>query len=207
MISGGITVNGIMNAVPGSIAVASATATPATINGSGNINLTVNRNLLNIPADKGLILDWSVTLNGIDREGSDNDNNALLMVVRGAFEIKGNAMVKGNSNGNGTTAGGTCVSGEILIMSGGEVSGNYCDVGAGGVKITDGGIFTMTGNKVTGNIVFNGAQVRCGSQAKLSPCRGIVPYLILLHGSKTMTECLYTVGHSPWQRAPSYRAI
>jgi hypothetical protein len=60
----------VYDADHGAINVVSVATSPAIINGSDNINLTNNGTLLEIPVEKGLILDENVILEGTRGERS-----------------------------------------------------------------------------------------------------------------------------------------
>jgi hypothetical protein len=159
-----LTVNSTVNASGGGIVAASDSAAPATLTGSGNIKLSSNGSLITIPAGKKLILDGDVTLKGrkIDPDGADN--NASLVVVNGALEMKG-GVITGNADNNGD-GGGVWVSGApgapaVFTMTGGEISGNSDSMAGGGVQVIDHGSFTMSGGEISNNTAayYGGAGV------------------------------------------------
>jgi len=83
---GSILTVSVYDADHGAINVVSVATSPAIINGSGNINLANNRTLLEIPVEKGLILDENVILEG---QGVSVANAAALVLVNGELVMKG----------------------------------------------------------------------------------------------------------------------
>jgi len=79
----------VYDADHGAINVVSVATSPAIINGSGNINLANNRTLLEIPVEKGLILDENVILEG---QGVSVANIAALVLVNGELVMKGDVI-------------------------------------------------------------------------------------------------------------------
>jgi hypothetical protein len=155
-----LTVNGTVNARGdsghgGSLNIDSAKANPATINGSGTINLKSKGCLLGVWKDKKLTLD-GVTLVGLA------DNNDSLVVVGDGGElvlksgkITGNTRISTRISEEWAGGGGVHVWQAKFTMEGGEISGNatqgdkYAE--GGGVIGDRGSVFTMTGGTISGN--------------------------------------------------------
>jgi hypothetical protein len=144
-----LTVNGVVNAKAEGINIDSAAASPATINGSGTIQLKSKGLLLGIWEGKKLTLD-GVTLVGL----KDNDKPVVEIGNGGEFVLKSGA-ITGNTrvNNEGTFGGGVMVGG-LFTMEGGEISGNSARGGkgghGGGVAVGE-GTFAMQGGAITGN--------------------------------------------------------
>jgi hypothetical protein len=139
-----LTVNGTVNAKAEGINIDSAATSPATINGSGTIQLKSTGRLLNIGGDKKLTLD-GVTLVGLP------DNNWSLIDAKGGEFVLKSGKVTGNTiaTTGGTPGGGVTINGGIFTMTGGEISGNNARE-AGGVAIGR-GTFIMKDGIILGN--------------------------------------------------------
>jgi hypothetical protein len=141
-----LTVNGTVNAKAGGINIDSETASPATVNGSGTIQLKSKGCLFVIQDNKKLILD-GVTLVGLP-DNSDTlvrtENGGELFLKSG--KITGNTIVKEG----GTPGGGVSVFGGIFTMTGGEISDNNARE-AGGIAIGGDGTFIMENGIILGN--------------------------------------------------------
>ncbi|GAB6393623.1 MAG: hypothetical protein MdMp014T_2996 [Treponematales bacterium] len=152
--SSALTVNGTLNAAPGNISVASAAATPAVINGSGEISLTGTGNLLTIPANKGLVLD------GVTFRGSTSVSNVSLVTVSGELVMQSGA-ITGHTGQNYNGSGGVKITGGVFTMKGGAVSDNKIVTShkGAGVYIDGGGTFNLEDGEIKGNTCGSGAGV------------------------------------------------
>jgi hypothetical protein len=153
-------VNGTVNAKAEGINIDSAAANPATINGSGTINLSGKGTLLNINNGRKLILD-GVTLVGI----AENDDE-FVEVGKGGELVMKSGTITGNAwAGDSGNGGGVVVNGGTFTMEGGAITGNNAGIG-GGVFISEGGTFTMSGGEISGNSAdrYGGGGVRVSGQ-------------------------------------------
>jgi hypothetical protein len=175
-----LTVNGMVNAKAEGINIDSVAASPATINGSGTIQLKSKGPLLGIEEGRKLTLD-GVTLIGLP--GNDNSvvdvggefvlksgtitgnsrtdpgdrgpsgmGGGVFVPDVGTFTMEGGA-ITGNSavrRGGGVCNGGT------FIMKGGVIFDNSADIGGGVSNVDDGNIFIMEGGRIQGSTDSDG---------------------------------------------------
>ena len=155
------TVEGTVNAKADGITIDSAAANPATVNGSGTIQLKSKGNLFVIWDNKKLILD-GVTLVGLkDNDGSLVEFGGSEFVLKSG-KITGNhghgvkfydggtfTMEVGEISGNGD--GGVIVFNGSFTMSGGTIANNSRDNNGGGVYLAEGASFIMEGGTIYGN--------------------------------------------------------
>jgi hypothetical protein len=190
-----LTVNGTVNAkaTAGSasfgIVIMPGPAVSATINGSGIIHLKTQGVLLAIMAGQTLILEGTVTLDGLATGttypgtstpypsgigGDAMDNVSHVVFVAGGLDMRGGT-ITGNyntvSSQTGTHGGGVEVnkyqggdgSGVAnFTMSGGAITGNGSARAGGGVNVCKGGTFIMEGSA---EISLNSAGVEGGGVA------------------------------------------
>jgi hypothetical protein len=141
-----LTVNGTVNANDWGIITNSAAATPATINGSGTIQLMGEGGLIFVRRSK-LILD------GITLVGVKNNPDPLVVVAESGEIIMKSGVITGNTNIINGHGGGVNVSGGTFIMEGGAITGNNTKGGLGGAGVfVFTGVFTMKGGVISGNI-------------------------------------------------------
>ena len=152
-----LTVDGTVNAKAGGITIDSAAASPATINGSGTIQLKSKGRLFGIIWEgKKLILD-GVTLVGLP----DNDKPVVEMGNGGEFVMKSGAITGNTRVSNEWSSGGGVGVWEygLFTMQGGTISGNRAQGGkgggGGGVAVYM-GTFTMSGGTISGNTAEGG---------------------------------------------------
>jgi hypothetical protein len=161
------TVNGTVNAKAEGVNIDSAIATPATINGNGNISLKSKGRLLVIRDGKKLTLD-GVTLVGL----ADNSNRLVELgeggeLVMKSGKITGNTHIEDeSSNGGGASVsegGGVSVKGGIFTMNGGEIYGNTAKSGkggfGGGVFVGNSGSFVLKSGTIADNSADAGGGV------------------------------------------------
>jgi hypothetical protein len=143
------TVNGTVHAKAEGVNIDSAIATPATINGSGNISLKSKGRLLVIRDGKKLILD-GVTLVGL----ADNSNRLVELGEGGELVMKSGAITGNTNTEEFANGGGVNVIG-TFTMEGGKISGNTAKgvrtANGGGVFVSGGSTFTMTGGTISDN--------------------------------------------------------
>jgi hypothetical protein len=174
--------NTVAETANGRILVESVTASGATINGNGTIDLTGTQAahqglLLGIDTGKKLTVTGGVTLKGL-KNGVDGDtvnNTAPLIGVMGALEMSGSARVMGNADSStsegingGVTGGGVIVAmGTFTMSDSASVSDNTSGGGGGGVIVAMGAVFTMSGNaSVWGNTAaHHGGGVNVNTQS------------------------------------------
>ena len=120
-----------------------------TLSGTAGSLFTVNSGV-------NLVLDSNITLQG-------TENTASLVKVNsgGRLEMKGNAIITGNSIAiYSTGGGGVYVDGGTFDMSGGTISGNAVANEGGGVYVGNSGIFDMSGGTISDNTAgFSGGGV------------------------------------------------
>jgi hypothetical protein len=164
-----LTVNGTINAKAAvsitsfGIAILPGVPASATINGSGIIHLKTQGPLLAIMAGETLILDGTVTLDGLrtiadgGTDAGDTMNNVGHVVfVAGELDMQGGT-ITGNYNTATYDGGGVEVNGGYggtakFTMSGSaKVSGNRTIHDGGGVNVCNGGTFIMKGSAEVSN--------------------------------------------------------
>jgi hypothetical protein len=151
----------------------------ATIKGSGTIHLKTRGTLLAISDGQKLILDGTITLDGLRAVadgGTDGDamnNIGHVVFVAGELDMKGGTITGNYNISTSSDGGGVEVNGgnAKLTMSGSaEVSGNRTSKGGGGVNVVHGGTFIMEGSaKISGNIAAlggGGVRLNKGSYSK-----------------------------------------
>jgi hypothetical protein len=144
-----LTVDGTVNTKAEGINIDSATASPATINGSGTISLKSKGRLLGIWEGKKLTLD-GVTLAGL----SDNDKPIVEMGNGGELVMESGKITGNTINSKGAGGAGVGVwEGGTFTMKGGTISGNTANgsMGAEGGGVVVAGTFTMEGGEISGN--------------------------------------------------------
>jgi hypothetical protein len=108
-------------------------ATSATIEGSGTIYQKGKGRLLEVEGNHN-VADRTLTLDGVTLVGVKDNDQPLVVVRSGGEGRSGHFIMK-----SGKITGNTRVSGD---------SGN---AGSGGVRVEDGGTFTMQGGEISGN--------------------------------------------------------
>jgi hypothetical protein len=145
-----LTVNGTVNAKAEGINIDSAAASPATINGSGTIQLKSKGRLLGIWEGKKLTLD-GVTLVGLP----DNDRSVVEMGNGGEFVLKSGTITGNTVNSEGAAGAGVGVwENGTFTMQGGAITGNTANGSRGsegGGVVVGSGTFMMEGGEISGN--------------------------------------------------------
>ncbi len=156
-------------------------------NGFGTGTDSTGSGAILVPPGKTITLD----LNGytINRNLTQGTPNGNVITVKGALTIEDNSNTDVDSQGKitggynktpGTESGGgiVMVSNSTLTLESGNIVGNKSIGWGGGVK-NEGGTFTMTGGKISGNV----ANYSGDSTSKFNNCGGGV----YVGGSFTMT--------------------
>jgi len=149
----------------------------AVINGSGTINLKIDKTLYS-----GSMLEIrngeKLTLDGVTLAGHADNDRPLVSVSDGGEFVMKSGKITGNtnkdkgaqkvsavttiSNGGGDCGGVRVGQGGTFTMKGGEISGNSAGNTGGGVQVGyggDEGAFIMEGGKITGNSSVSGGGV------------------------------------------------
>jgi hypothetical protein len=166
-----LTVDGAVDAKAEGINVDGAAASPATINGSGTINLKSKGSLLGIWEGRKLTLD-GVTLVGLpdnDRPLVEIGSGGEFVLSRGA--ITGNVVNREWASGGGVYVGGKSVT--VFTMKGGAISGNSAisngDNNGGGVCVNaEVATFIMEGGTIYGKAAEGGKANNAAENEALS---------------------------------------
>ena len=151
-----ITLNGNISVpMSDSSTFGNATGITVTIEGSGSITPSSNGALLRVGSGQTIIA-RNLTLQG------RNQNSASLVRISsgGTFRMQGRASVTGNSSGEAVLTTGVFVNGGTFIMednssvTNNSVTNNGGSAYGGGVRIDEGGTFTMLGGTISGNTVI-----------------------------------------------------
>jgi hypothetical protein len=146
------TVEGMVNGKGDSINIDSVAENPATVNGSGTIQLKSKGRLFGIWDNKKLILD-GVALVGL----KDNDKPVVEIGNGGEFVLKSGTITGNNIfNDNMAIGVGVRIDNGKFTMEGGTISGNIAKGGdgafGGGVAVNgEGATFSMQGGSISGN--------------------------------------------------------
>ncbi|MDR0910320.1 MAG: hypothetical protein LBM77_11215 [Spirochaetaceae bacterium] len=149
-----LTVNGTVNAKAESIKIESAAVSPASINGSGTINLTSKGHLLNIWSGDGI--KRKLTLDGVTFVGLVDNSEVLVFVNEGSEFVMKSGAITGNTNTR-SGGGGVSVWQGMFTMEGGEIRENNAEFGGGGVSMGGLSTFTMSGGAIWGNSSLSSA--------------------------------------------------
>jgi hypothetical protein len=114
------------------------------------IQLSGTGAMFTIGSSRSLTLSGSITLKGVS-----NNTSALVTLpstsIGGTLTMNDNAKITGNTNKNSSIEAGGILTGanSNFNMNGGEISGNSCPYGIGG--LAGGANFTITGGEIFGN--------------------------------------------------------
>ena len=129
---------------------AGRTLTIRSENALNPVTLTRDRvgNLFTVNNNATLILE-NITING---GRPNNGGGSLVRVNSGGTLVVDNGAILQNNNSAWAIGGGVYVSdGGTFTMTGGEISGNNSNSASGGVFVNSGGTFTMNGGKISQN--------------------------------------------------------
>ena len=134
------------------------------------IKLTSAGSIFNVGANSELTLNDNINL-----VGYNGNNSPVVNVTGGAFYMKGNTKITGNTSS--TNGGGVYVNDGTFSMSGNSsISGNTSSANGGGVYVGEKGTFRISGGKVYGsdelsslaNKASNGAVLGVASSSSIA---------------------------------------
>ena len=133
----------------------SVTGVTVTLEGSGSITPSSNGALLRIGSGQ-IVIVRNLTL-----QGRINNNSSVVRIMTGGtFRMQGRASVTDNSAVQGSNTSGVYVNGGTFFMEdNSSVTNNTTKnerggADSGGVRVDDGGTFTMKGGTISGNTVI-----------------------------------------------------